>query len=284
MAACLVAVIVGLIVLWSGRSNSGDDPLGLGGDPISVTVTSAAVEPCSYEPLLGCRQIELTPRSGDFNGERLSLEQPLAGPIRDGDSILVDIPPQVGAPPGLLLAGVVIGSLGVLDDVTVTQVSAVWELKHAKPAADFAELYGRAVRIGRDHIFLHRQQTVSRLRRRVIATAVAVPRCRPIAFIGFDQHCSRCCGTRDADRTRRCRGPRQAVIPPPRGHQCVRRPRLNCADARGTPHTYRVRSRWNRTRHCAPRAQQFGHLVDSSGVLVFDVSSKRRHIVACVGA
>lgn len=28
----------------------------------------------------------------------------------------------------LLLAGVVIGSLGVLDDVTVTQVSAVWEL------------------------------------------------------------------------------------------------------------------------------------------------------------
>lgn len=55
-------------------------------------------------------------------------------------------------PQGLLLAGVVIGSLGVLDDVTVTQVSAVWELKHAKPDADFAELYNRAVRIGRDHI------------------------------------------------------------------------------------------------------------------------------------
>lgn len=55
-------------------------------------------------------------------------------------------------PQGLLLAGVVIGSLGVLDDVTVTQVSAVWELKHTKPDADFAELYDRAVRIGRDHI------------------------------------------------------------------------------------------------------------------------------------
>ncbi len=55
-------------------------------------------------------------------------------------------------PRGLLLAGVVIGSLGVLDDVTVTQVSAVWELKRTSPDVGFAELYGRALRIGRDHI------------------------------------------------------------------------------------------------------------------------------------
>jgi uncharacterized membrane protein len=55
-------------------------------------------------------------------------------------------------PRGLLLAGVVIGSLGVLDDVTVTQVSAVWELKRASPNSGFSELYGRALRIGRDHI------------------------------------------------------------------------------------------------------------------------------------
>jgi len=55
-------------------------------------------------------------------------------------------------PRGLLLAGVVIGSLGVLDDVTVTQVSAVWELKRASPEAGFGELYARALRIGRDHI------------------------------------------------------------------------------------------------------------------------------------
>ncbi len=55
-------------------------------------------------------------------------------------------------PRGLLLAGIVIGSLGVLDDVTVTQVSAVWELKRASPDVTFGELYGRALRIGRDHI------------------------------------------------------------------------------------------------------------------------------------
>ncbi|MGH3312382.1 MAG: YibE/F family protein [Streptomyces sp.] len=53
---------------------------------------------------------------------------------------------------GLLLAGVLIGSLGVLDDVTVTQTSAVWELKEADPGAGWRKLYGAAMRIGRDHI------------------------------------------------------------------------------------------------------------------------------------
>ena len=53
---------------------------------------------------------------------------------------------------GLLLAAVIIGSLGVLDDVTVTQVSAVWELHRADERQDFRNLYGAAVRIGRDHI------------------------------------------------------------------------------------------------------------------------------------
>jgi uncharacterized membrane protein len=286
VAICAVGVVIGMIVLWPGRSDSGADPLGLDGDPIAARVISQAIEPCSYDPLLGCRQIELIPGSGAYDGERLSFEQPLNSPIRDGDSILVDIVIQdsgspliffydferstpllllllvfvaaivvlgrwrgVGAlaglalslvvivafilpallegsnavavalvasgliafvalflahgfnlataaallasiaslaltavlawlfvvtskltgladetvgylgalgsdinPQGLLLAGVVIGSLGVLDDVTVTQVSAVWELKHAKPDADFTDLYNRAVRIGRDHI------------------------------------------------------------------------------------------------------------------------------------
>ncbi|WP_372440501.1 YibE/F family protein [Prauserella cavernicola] len=53
---------------------------------------------------------------------------------------------------GLLLAGVVIGALGVLDDVTVTQTSAVWELRRANPALSWRELYGAGLRIGRDHV------------------------------------------------------------------------------------------------------------------------------------
>jgi uncharacterized membrane protein len=53
---------------------------------------------------------------------------------------------------GLLVAGIVIGSLGVLDDVTVTQASAVWELSAANPAASRASLIGAGLRIGRAHV------------------------------------------------------------------------------------------------------------------------------------
>ncbi|MFE1358066.1 MULTISPECIES: YibE/F family protein [Streptomyces] len=53
---------------------------------------------------------------------------------------------------GVLLAGILIGSLGVLDDVTVTQTSAVWELKAAEPDAGWLKLYRAGMRIGRDHI------------------------------------------------------------------------------------------------------------------------------------
>ncbi len=53
---------------------------------------------------------------------------------------------------GLLLAGVVIGALGVLDDVTVTQTSAVWELHRADPAMGARALFAAGMRIGRDHV------------------------------------------------------------------------------------------------------------------------------------
>ncbi|GAA4036277.1 hypothetical protein GCM10022247_72500 [Allokutzneria multivorans] len=53
---------------------------------------------------------------------------------------------------GLLMAGIVIGALGVLDDVTVTQASAVWELRLANPALGWRKLYAAGLRIGRDHV------------------------------------------------------------------------------------------------------------------------------------
>lgn len=53
---------------------------------------------------------------------------------------------------GLLLASIVIGSLGVLDDVTVTQAAAVNELARANPAYGYRQLYQAAERIGRAHI------------------------------------------------------------------------------------------------------------------------------------
>jgi uncharacterized membrane protein len=53
---------------------------------------------------------------------------------------------------GLLLAGIIIGGLGVLDDVTMSQASLVAELHQANATAGFAALVGGALRVGRDHI------------------------------------------------------------------------------------------------------------------------------------
>lgn len=53
---------------------------------------------------------------------------------------------------GLFLAGVVLAGLGVLNDVTITQASAVWELRAADPTASRARLFSGGMRIGRDHI------------------------------------------------------------------------------------------------------------------------------------
>jgi uncharacterized membrane protein len=53
---------------------------------------------------------------------------------------------------GLVLAGVVLGAAGALDDVAITQAAAVREIHAANPALSRGELYGRAMRVGRDHI------------------------------------------------------------------------------------------------------------------------------------
>ncbi len=53
---------------------------------------------------------------------------------------------------GLLLGGIIIGGLGVLNDVTITQSSAVWQLAIANPASSARNLYHQGMVIGRDHI------------------------------------------------------------------------------------------------------------------------------------
>jgi uncharacterized membrane protein len=53
---------------------------------------------------------------------------------------------------GIFLAGVIIGTLGVLDDVTTNQASVVFELKRAAPQLTGRELFSRSMIVGRDHI------------------------------------------------------------------------------------------------------------------------------------
>ncbi|CCQ46869.1 yibE/F-like family protein [Pseudarthrobacter siccitolerans] len=53
---------------------------------------------------------------------------------------------------GVILCGLIISGLGVLNDVTITQSSAVWELYELAPQSSARKLFTSAMRIGRDHI------------------------------------------------------------------------------------------------------------------------------------
>ncbi|MDV8149390.1 YibE/F family protein [Arthrobacter sp. B10-11] len=53
---------------------------------------------------------------------------------------------------GIILCGLIISGLGVLNDVTITQSSAVWELYELAPETSARQLFSSAMRIGRDHI------------------------------------------------------------------------------------------------------------------------------------
>jgi uncharacterized membrane protein len=53
---------------------------------------------------------------------------------------------------GLVLAGIVVAGLGVLNDVTITQASAIWQLREVSPDISWRELYTRGMAVGRDHI------------------------------------------------------------------------------------------------------------------------------------
>jgi Predicted multitransmembrane protein len=71
---------------------------------------------------------------------------------------------------GILLCGMVLAGVGVLNDVTITQASAVWELREAAPAASRWAVFHSAMRIGRDHI----ASTVYTIAFAYVGTAVAL--------------------------------------------------------------------------------------------------------------
>lgn len=53
---------------------------------------------------------------------------------------------------GLLLAGIIIGALGVLDDITISQSAIVFQLKKANEKLKLDELYEKAMNVGQDHV------------------------------------------------------------------------------------------------------------------------------------
>jgi len=53
---------------------------------------------------------------------------------------------------GLLLAGIIIGTLGVIDDITISQTAIVYQLYSLKNDMSFSQLFKKSIEIGKDHI------------------------------------------------------------------------------------------------------------------------------------
>jgi len=76
----------------------------------------------------------------------------LSGFASEEAAFLQVVQPEVANIRGLLLAGIIIGTLGVLDDVTVSQAAIVEQLKKVNPKIKTKELFLRAMKVGQDHI------------------------------------------------------------------------------------------------------------------------------------
>jgi uncharacterized membrane protein len=75
----------------------------------------------------------------------------LTGLSEEGGYLVMELGPGVNLK-GLVLGGIIIGSLGVLDDICVGQASAIFELANANYDLSWSELFRRSLNIGRDHI------------------------------------------------------------------------------------------------------------------------------------
>nr|WP_231747344.1 YibE/F family protein [Auraticoccus cholistanensis] len=73
----------------------------------------------------------------------------LTGVAAEDDFLLSNSAPDLQLT-SVVICGIIVASLGALNDVTITQASAVWEL--AETEKDAGKIFSRAMRIGRDHI------------------------------------------------------------------------------------------------------------------------------------
>ncbi len=127
----VLAAILGSLVIMSAALVIGHGPsaktwIALAGTGASLALTG----------LLAALAVSATRLSG-FGDEDAATLAFLAADIDAG---------------ALLLGGIIIGALGVLDDVTSTQASTVLELRRANPSLGAMQLFARAMNVGRDHI------------------------------------------------------------------------------------------------------------------------------------
>lgn len=123
--ACVTAALIAFLALYMSHGFTAMTTVAVLGTLSALALTVA----------LGVVFIELTELSGFATEESFYIQGV-------GD---IDVR-------GLLLAGLVIGALGALDDMTVTQASVVFELRAGNAAASRTELFASAMRVGRDHV------------------------------------------------------------------------------------------------------------------------------------
>ncbi|MDO4666093.1 MAG: YibE/F family protein [Actinomycetaceae bacterium] len=75
----------------------------------------------------------------------------LSGASSDDSLLIFGLLPKANLQ-AFLICGVILAGLGVLNDVTITQASATWELYLTDPQQSRSQLFARSMRIGRDHI------------------------------------------------------------------------------------------------------------------------------------
>ncbi|MFH1661739.1 MAG: YibE/F family protein [Candidatus Falkowbacteria bacterium] len=76
----------------------------------------------------------------------------LTGAASEEVLFLLNIPGAQINLQGLLLAGIIIGSLGVLDDVVISQVSTTEQISHANHSLSKAEVFKKSYKVGVSHI------------------------------------------------------------------------------------------------------------------------------------
>ena len=135
--------------------------LSLGRSPILIaTITSFLIIPVTFYPSHGFNRKTTVAIGGTlvsllftiFLSSLMIDAAKLSGFVSEEAGFLQAIKPGKFNWPGLLLAGMIVGVLGVLDDVTVSQAAVVQQLWETNPQLSFQEIFLRAMKIGKDHI------------------------------------------------------------------------------------------------------------------------------------
>ncbi|MDO5700002.1 MAG: YibE/F family protein [Bowdeniella nasicola] len=166
LAVLLVARIRGLAAVVGLLSSLGVivffviPALMAGSPPVAVALTGASAMMFLAVYLAHGVSIRTTTALlGTFGGLAITLvvgylalhSANVTGALTDTGQFLATALPSIRLG-DLILCGVLIAGMGALNDVTITQASAVWELHAANPALSRTQLWGGGMRIGRDHI------------------------------------------------------------------------------------------------------------------------------------